>query len=150
MSSDLGRTFSKATRVDAREGEPDPPGPEAVTPSILAVLRSPTAAHVRTTRDESNTTLAIWDEESSEGRRVVLRRLLPSSRAVLTSMAPVILSGSARSSNPAIAALHGGAIAAWVSGDAPTATIAVRRVGLDTMCVDGPGPDRSAPGHVHE
>jgi hypothetical protein len=148
-SHDLGRTFSRAIREDS-EGA-DTPSADGAEPSIVAALDSPTATHVKTVRDESNTVLAIWDEESGAGRRVVMRRLLPGPHSILSSMPPVVLSGSARSWNPVIAALRGGAIAAWVSGDAPRATIAVRRVGLATMCVDAPaGPDRPSTGHVHQ
>lgn len=126
-------------------------GRSLISPEVLDSIGGPPATHVQTALDESKTLVAVWDETDGASRRVVLRRLLLRHEGVAQALSATVLAREASATSPVVAAIPGGVIVAWVSGDPAASVIVVRRVGLETICFDVPQPhqDHEAAGTVH-
>jgi hypothetical protein len=159
-SADNGRSFSQPQRVstsadrasfDALPAEDRVKSSgsassarQSVSPQeVVEWLSSPTADHVRTAIDDSNTLVVAWDESGSSARRIVMRRLLPGHHNIVQALPVTVLSGGAPAADPAVASVPGGVVVAWTSGPSSSSVIAMRRVGLATMCLDLPGAGES-------
>lgn len=118
------------------------PGQPAAEVLVPGVLSAAVVSHVRSVNDPAGAPLAAWDEVGpGQTRRVVFRRVLPSrGSGAAFGEAATVMSGAGSAAFPVVGAISGGAIVAWVAGDAPNTTIAVRRVGLDDWC-GVPGKD---------
>jgi hypothetical protein len=148
-SADSGASFLKPQRVNLSAGTSN--AGASPPPEVLAAL-APSAAHVQVAMDENKMPVAVWDERvGATQQRVVLRRLMPVSAGVMQAMPPTVVGEGEFAAYPAVAALTGGAVVAWVSGSSQQSAIAVRRVGLGTMCLDVPGTGTAAnTGATHE
>jgi hypothetical protein len=172
-SADNGRSFSQPRRVDASAdrasiealpagGGVQPSGPalserpSVSSEEVIERLNSPTADHIRTAIDDSRTLVVVWDESGSAARRIVMRRLLVEKHDIVQALPLTVVSGEVQALDPVVASVPGGVIVAWTSGPSSSSVIAMRRVGLATMCLDLPGAGESdktiglASPHTHE
>jgi hypothetical protein len=172
-SADRGRSFVQPQRVNTSpdrasiealpaedrvksSGPPTSERPSVKSQEVIERLNSPTADHVRTAIDDSNTLVVVWDESGSSARRIVMRRLLPGHHNIVQALPATVLSGEAPAIDPVLASVPGGVIVAWTSGPSSSSVIAMRRVGLPTVCVDLPGTSEgdktigAAGAHVHD
>jgi hypothetical protein len=94
-------------------------------------------AHPHVTRLDDGTVASVWDEEASrDARRVEFRRVLLGANGPTQVIDTFPLSASEPAVAPAMGLLPGGVIVAWTSGRSSSSSIAVRRVGLDTLCAE--------------
>jgi hypothetical protein len=103
--SDDGRAFSPRVRVPT--------------------LGSPRPSHPQVAVDARNRVVIGWDE-LYEGRRTAAVTTLTVDAAGRPRFGPPTILDGRTSSYPVLAALHDHVVAAWVSGDAASSTIAVR------------------------
>ncbi|MEQ1913287.1 MAG: hypothetical protein ABMA15_31030, partial [Vicinamibacterales bacterium] len=90
------------------------------------------AAHVRVTTDPNDTIVAVWDEAGAVGRTVSMRQIIPAHHGLAKFLSTTQISDAEGGHTPSVASIAGGVIVAWVDG---RGTVAVKRVGLDAICM---------------
>jgi hypothetical protein len=88
------------------------------------------AAHPQIASDAAGNIGAVWDEQETDVRRIVLRTSLAGSGSF---DAPRTLNMDGSAFYPAIAGLREGFIVAWASGTASQSAIALRRVAYESL-----------------
>jgi hypothetical protein len=140
-STDHGRTFARDP--DDRVQLFYTGGPEVAPPAIDGVIGKAdqergVVGHPRLVPQEDGTMVTVWDETHGAARRVMFRRVLLGARDSVQTMDAFALSASTPAVAPVAGNVQGGVVVAWTSGERSPSVIAVRRVGLDALCSDGP------------
>ncbi|MES1256121.1 MAG: hypothetical protein ABUS56_10965 [Acidobacteriota bacterium] len=134
-SVDAGRSFVDEPMDDDQPADLPRPGPR--TPGLAqwreAFAEAP-PAHLHGAYDECGTLLAVWDDASSGVPRVVMRRFVEDNTGAEHALQTVVVSGASPASHPTVASVLGGVIVAWTSGTVPAPVIALRRIGLESIC----------------
>jgi len=136
-SIDGGATFARdggdAVRLvytGASAEDPEIPEP------VIAGVDAPGAARWRGVVDADGTLVLAWDESNGSDRRVTVQRVVFGNDGAFTRLPTTPVTAWGANTRPAIAATTGGVIVAWVDDRAGRSTIALRPVGLETLCAD--------------
>jgi len=149
-SVDAGAAFSTPRQVsgaDLRSRElPASPFTEHLTKDqVVAAIGLAEPGDVQATLDASKTVVAVWTEQADGApARVMLRRLIPAQHGIAAALPATELASEPLARHPVVAAVSGGVVVAWTSGADDRSVVEVRRVGLDSICVDATASDHGA------
>ncbi len=79
--------------------------------------------------------VVVWEEVADGRNRVVLRQMIPSTQGPAQMLPSVVLSGAPSARQPVLAKIPGGVIVAWTKGDGRDRVVALRRIGLEDICL---------------
>ncbi len=94
-------------------------------------------SQVQLTIDPNETVVTTWTSGEAPATRVIMRQLIPAHHGPAQLLPVTTLAADGASQQPALAAVRGGVLIAWLRTAADAPAIAFRRVGLDAIC----GPD---------
>jgi hypothetical protein len=94
----------------------------------IATLGGPHPAHPQLASDGAGGLVVVWDEMSGGVRRAVVSRA-PAGPSQRFTAPEVLNPGASGAVYPVVAAIPGGAIAAWTSGPGDRASVVARRIG---------------------
>jgi|SRR5581483_292328 len=143
LSTNGGATFDRdaADAVRLVYTGPSVDDPE-IPERVIAEIDRPDAANWRGVVDADGTLVLAWDESNGADRRIALQRVVFSNDGAFTRLPTTPVTAWGANARPAIATTTGGVIVAWVDDRAGRSTIALRPVGLETLCAD---PKAAAP-----
>jgi len=134
-SADGGRSFVAEAMdgerpVDVPAESQRMPGPER----MRQALAGESFGQAQGAYDECGTLLVVWDSNTTGVSRVAMRRLVEGPKGAQQVLQTMTLSGLTPANRPSVAGLRGGVIVGWTSGSVQASAIAMRRVGLESIC----------------
>lgn len=111
-----------------------PRAPAAPQVATAVAVADAASTHPDATYDECGTLVVVWEDAAGGAPRVKMRRLVESPTGAQTALQTTVVSGASSAGYPRVASLLGGVMVAWTSGEVPAPAIALRRIGLESIC----------------